>query len=96
MLSASIWVFLFIIAVAGAMKVRKQIRKHKSLRDWYENRIKDRLNLIKKIFVYGTLILWIGIWLATRGDEKSSVSTLLKEFTSSWTKQETPLAEPKP
>ena len=88
MLSALIWVGIFIAIVAAAMSLRRQVRNDEGIRGWYERVVKDRLDLLKKIVIYGTLVLWAGIWLATRGDEKLSVGSLLQEFSNSWTKQE--------
>jgi len=45
-----------------------------------------RLDLLKKIVVYGTLILWIGIWMATRGEEKASFGNLMQDISNSWKK----------
>jgi hypothetical protein len=88
MLSVSFLVLLFFGAIVAAMLMREQVRDNKGVRAWYERMVKDRLDLLKKIVIYGTLVLWAGIWLATRGDEKLSVGSLLQEFSNSWTKQE--------
>jgi len=98
MLSATFWVMLFIVFVALAMGLRGRLRGNRNLRDWYERTLRDRLDLLKKIIFYGTLILWVGIWLATRGDEKSSLGALLGEISNSWRSQEKsrPLPETAP
>ena len=98
MLSALIWVGIFIAIAAAAMSLRRQMRNDEGIRGWYERVVKDRLDLLKKIVIYGTLVLWAGIWLATRGDEKGSVSDLLQDFSSSWSKQDNrqPSAKPGP
>ena len=88
MLSALFWLLIFIVVVVAAMVVRERARSAKRIRAWYENVVKDRLDLLKKIVVYGTLILWIGIWLATRGDDKASFGSLMEEISNSWKKQE--------
>lgn len=88
MLSASFWLLLFIAVVIAAMTLRERVRADKGVRAWYERVVKDRLDLVKKIVIYGTIVLWAVIWLATRGEEKSSLSNLLEEFSNSWTKQE--------
>ncbi len=88
MLSALFWLALFIVIVVAAMTLRERVRADKGIRAWYERVAKERLNLLKKIVIYGTLVLWAGIWLATRGEEKASIGSLLKEISSSWNKQE--------
>ena len=65
---------------------------------WYQRIVKGRLDLIKKIVIYGTIVLWAAIWMATRGDEKASVGSLLRDMSNAWSKQETadpPTAEKK-
>lgn len=88
MLSAIFWLLLFVAVVIAVMWLREYMRKEKWVIAWHDRVVKDRLDLIKKIVVYGTLILWIGIWLATRGEEKASLGSLLEEISNSWTKQE--------
>jgi hypothetical protein len=88
MLSALFWLLLFIAVVVAAMAVRERVRSDKGIRAWYERVVKGRLDLLKKVVVYGTLILWIGIWLATRGEEKASFGSLMEEISNSWKKQE--------
>ena len=90
MLSALSWVLLFIAFVVVAMLLREQVRDNQRLQAWYVRVLKDRISLVKKVVVYGTLILWIGIWMATRGDDKASIGSLLKEISNSWTQQEKP------
>jgi hypothetical protein len=88
MQSALLW-FLLIFAIIVVVKlVREHMRNDQGLRAWYERMMKDRIELIKKIAIFGTLILWVGIWLVTRGEEKAGIGSLLKDFSSSWTKQE--------
>ena len=88
MLSASLWIVLFFIVLVATMTLRAQVRENPKVRAWYEQIMKNRLNLLKKVVVYGTLILWIGIWAATRGDDKDSLGSLLQKISNSWTKQE--------
>ena len=92
MLSALFWLLLFIAVVVAAMSVRKQVRDNKGIRAWYERSVKGRLDLIKKIVIYGTIILWATIWLVTRGEEKASVGDLLRDISNSWSKQESPVS----
>jgi len=68
------------------------VRGDKRLQGWYVRVVRDRLNLVTKIVIYGTLVLWIGIWLATRGDEKASVGSLLRDISNSWNKPESPIS----
>jgi len=96
MLSALLWFSLFVAFVVAAMVLREHVRNDKGLRALYERAFKDRLDVIKKIVIYGTLILWVGIWLATRGDEKASVGSLLKEISNSWDKPESQTPPPTP
>ncbi|MBT4888589.1 MAG: hypothetical protein HON65_03435 [Rhodospirillales bacterium] len=91
MLSATSLILVFIVVLVVAMRVRKYVRENEELRAWYGDVLKDRISLLKKIVGYGTLILWIGIWAATRGDDKASIGSLLKEISNSWTKQEAPI-----
>ena len=88
MLSALSWLSLFIVAVAVAMSLRERVRSDEGVRALYERVVKDRLNLLKKIVIYGTIVLWAIIWLATRGDEKADIGNLLQDFSKAWTKQE--------
>ncbi len=88
MLSALFWLLLFIAVVVAAMTLRGRVQADKGLRAWYERVVKDRLDILKKIVIYGTLVLWVGIWLATRGEEKASIGSLLEEISNSWNKQE--------
>lgn len=88
MLSALFWVSLFVAVVVAAMLLRGHVRDAKGLRAWYERVAKDRLDLLKKIVIYGTIVLWAVIWLATRGDEKAGIGSLLQEISNSWTQQE--------
>jgi hypothetical protein len=88
MLSASFWVLLFVAVVVAAMSIRKQVQNDKGVQAWYARVAKDRLDLLKKIIIYGTIVLWAVIWLATRGDDKASIGSLLQDFSSTWTKQE--------
>jgi len=92
MLEASFWVFVFVAIVVAAMSVRRRVRDDKTLQGWYQHMVKNRLDLVKKIVIYGTLILWVGIWLATRGDEKASVGSLLRDISNSWNKPESPIS----
>ncbi len=94
MLSALLWFSLFVAFVVAAMVLREHVRNDKGLRGFYERVLKDRLDVVKKIVIYGTIILWVGIWLATRGDDKASVSTLLKEISNSWNKPESQTPPP--
>lgn len=91
MLSALFWILLFFAVVVAAMLLREQVRDNKGVRAWYERVVKDRLALLKKIVIYGTIILWAVIWLATRGEEKAGIGSLLQDFSNSWTKQESPV-----
>ena len=88
MLSALSWLLLFIAIVTAAMWLRGHMRKEKWVLAWHQRVVKGRLDLLKKIVVYGTLILWVGIWLATRGEEKASFGNLMEEISNSWKKQE--------
>jgi len=88
MLSAIFWFFVFFAVVFAAMRMRARMQHDKDLQAWYERVLKHRLNLLKKIVIYGTIILWAGIWLATRGEEKASIGSLLREISNSWNKQE--------
>ena len=62
--------------------------KFKNRVTWFDRIVKDRIELLKKIAIYGTLVLWAGIWLATRGEEKPSLSVLFEDISNSWTKQQ--------
>lgn len=88
MLSALFWLLLFIAVLIAAMTLRERVRNDKGVRTWYERVVKNRLDLLKKIVIYGTLVLWAVIWLATRGDEKASLDSLLEDFSNSWSQQE--------
>lgn len=88
MLSALFWVLLFTAVVVAAASLRKRVRGEERLQTWYERVVKNRVGLIKKIVIYGTLILWAAIWLATRGEDKAGIGSLLRDFSSSWSKQE--------
>jgi len=92
MLEASFWVLVFIAVVVAAMSVRRHVRGDKTLQGWYQHMVKHRLDLVKKVVIYGTLILWVGIWLATRGDEKASVGSLLRDISNSWNKPESSIS----
>jgi len=91
MLEASFWVLVFIAIVVAAMSVRRRVRGDKTLQGWYQHMVKNRLDVVKKIVIYGTIILWAGIWLITRGDEKASIGNLLRDISNSWNKQESQL-----
>lgn len=88
MLSALFWTLLFIVVVVVIKQLHAHVRNNQGIRALYERLVKDRLDLIKKIGIFVTVILWAGIWLITRGDEKASIGSLMKDFSSSWTKQE--------
>jgi hypothetical protein len=85
---------LFIVAIAATKWLRNRLRNNDGLKAWYARVLKDRLDLLKKIVIYGTLVLWIGIWLATRGDEKDSIGVLLHDISNAWKKQEIIPASP--
>jgi len=55
---------------------------------WFDRVMKDRLNLLKKIAIYGTLVLWAGIWFATRGEEKPSIGKLFEDISNTWMQKE--------
>jgi len=88
MLSASFWLLVFFVVLVFAMTMRARMKDNIKLRAWYDRVVKDRLDLVKKIVFIGTLIIWIGIWLATRGDDKASFGSLMREISNSWTQQE--------
>ncbi|NQU59302.1 MAG: hypothetical protein HQ513_18890 [Rhodospirillales bacterium] len=88
MLSAMFWFFVFFVVVFAAMRLRARMQHDEGMRAWYERLLKDRIDLLKKIVIYGTIVLWAGIWMATRGEDKASIGSLLREISNSWSKQE--------
>jgi len=90
--SAVFWVSLFLAALIAAKVVRNHVRKNQTVRAWYERVIKERLDLIKKIAIFGTMILWAAIWLITRGEEKASIGSLLEKISNAWTSQDRQVA----
>jgi len=88
MASAMFWVAVFLAVIAATLFLRAEVRDDIRVRAWYDRVVKGRLDLLKKLVIYGTIILWAGIWFATRGEEKASVGALLKEISNSWNKPE--------
>lgn len=66
MLSALFWLLLFIAVVVAGMAFREHVRSDKGIHEWYESVVKDRLGLLKKIVVYGTLIPAIRLFSSRR------------------------------
>ena len=88
MFSAFLWILLMFALIVAAKMVHARVINDERVRAWYEQKIKHRLNLIKTIGAIATVILWAGIWLVTRGDDKDSVGKIFQDFSNSWQKQD--------
>lgn len=88
MASALFWVAVFLAVIVATLFLRAEVRDDIRVRAWYASAVKGRMDLLKKIVIYGTLILWAGIWFVSRGEEKASVKSLMKEMSNSWKKPE--------